>query len=127
MPEEVVPIVVIAIMAFTGLSVFIVHTIFSFLRAKAGIDRSKKEQAAQLESNGASLTTSELESMLRRVVEEANAPLTRRIEALEALAVDDEEPLAELPEAQKSLNEQLLEEGPRDLAALTRNQGPTKE
>lgn len=126
MPEEVVPIVVIAIMAFTGLSIFFIHTIFSFLRARAGIERKKKNEKAQLESSGASLTTSELESMLRKVVEEANEPLTRRIEALEAMAI--EEPIAQLPKAQKTLNEELLEnEGPRDLAAMSRLQKPTKE
>ena len=117
MPEEVVPIVVIAIMAFTGLSIFIVHTIFSFLRAKAGIGKHNKGSEKSLEASGASLTTSELESMLRKVVEDANAPLTKRIEALEAIAT--EEPIAQLPEAKKTLNEELMDEGPRDLAAIS--------
>ena len=125
MPEEVVPIVVIAIMAFTGLSIFIVHTIFSFLRAKAGIDKDGKSKQASLKDSGASLTTSELQSMLREVVEEANAPLRKRIEALEAIAIED--PVPQLPQAKRSLNDELLDEGPRDLAAISQSRKRIQE
>ena len=114
MPEEVLPIVVIAILAFTALSIFITHNIFSFLRDRNGLNKKNKEQS--------SLTTSELEGMLRRVVEEVTLPMSDRIAALEDQISATPE-TRELPEARKSLNkaldDALSEEGPRDLAAIT--------
>ena len=112
MPEEVVPIVVISVLAFTGLSIFVIHTIFSFLRERAGIKDANKDKS--------SLTTSELEGMLRRVVQEANAPLLERIETLED-QIDPSSPLLELPEAAPPLNDEFdSTDGPRDLAAITK-------
>ena len=122
MSGDVLPIVVIGILCFTGLSIFIVHTIFSFLREKAGLAADKKEQS--------SLTTSELEGMLRRVVEEVTLPMADRIAALEdQFSATPDSP--RLPAAQKRLNDALDEaldgEGPRDLAAMATRQTRIEE
>ena len=114
MPEEVLPIVVIAILSFTGLSIFIIHSVLSYLRDKAGLKAESKEQS--------SLTTSELESMLRRVVEEVTSPMADRIAALED-QFSATPKVAQLTEAQKRLrdafDEAVDDEGPRDLAAIS--------
>ena len=111
MPEEVIPIIVIAILAFTGLSIFVIHTVFSYARERAGLSKKKQKDGQS------SVTTSELEEMLKRVVSEANAPLVNRIQALEALESNRElspaKPLLEIPDGDE------WGEGPRDLAALS--------
>ena len=101
-------VIVVSVVAGTTMLSLIAWMYFRYLRDK---------HAA---SGGASsLTTSELELMLRRVVEESNAPLRARIEDLEAQLETEDEPVKELPAHKK---EPLLDEpdGPRDLAALPR-------
>ncbi len=129
MPEELVPIIVISVMAFSGLSIFIIHTIFSFLRDKHGLDSKKGKDSS-------SLTTSELENMLRRVIEEATEPLMSRLENLEEQLLDGSEenerkgaehrrrlslPEPGFDEFDSDLDSDL-DDGPSDLAALSKRQ-----
>ena len=80
MPEEILIIVVIGILSGTLLGV--VSNIRQYLESKHSIGESA--------SRGASLKTSELESMMERAAQNAVKPLVRRIENLEAaVAVDD--------------------------------------
>ncbi len=76
------------------------------------------------------MTTSELETMLRRVVEEANSPLLDRIELLESQVNKELETIeAESDQILSGGKEGLLledvEEGPRDLAAISRKKSYT--
>lgn len=110
MPEELVIITVISIIAGSITMVSLAKMLFGYLRAKAGVTGK---------TSTSSLTTSELEMMLRRVVEEANEPLRERVEILEAslrppenaLGAGEKEDFLELPEA-----------GPNDLAAISKRQ-----
>ncbi len=74
MPEEVLVVIIIAIVAGSISLVSIARMLFKYLNARAGL-------APQVENP--SFTTSELEQMLRRVARESNQPLLDRIEALE--------------------------------------------
>ena len=71
MPEEIAVIVIVAIACGTASS--IIRSIFSYLKAR-------EQQPA---GRGSSLTTSELEAMLRQVVEEAVQPLGDRVARIE--------------------------------------------
>lgn len=71
MPEEILAIVLISIAAGTAMS--IIRMVLGY-RERRGMSGSGK---------GSSLTTSELERMMRRAVEEATAPLVKKIEDLE--------------------------------------------
>lgn len=71
MPEEIFVIFVLMIMSFFGLAMTSM-----ILRHR----RRNKEGKA---SDGASMTTTELESIMRRAVEDATAPLAAKIEDLE--------------------------------------------
>ncbi|MDT7857103.1 hypothetical protein RQM47_10660 [Rubrivirga sp. S365] len=56
----------------------------------AGIAKVKAANAAGRGGEGTELRASELRAMIEASVEEATAPLVRRIETLEAIATDDE-------------------------------------
>lgn len=71
MPEEIFVLFVLMIMSFFGLTMTSM-----ILRHR----RRNKEGKA---SGGASMTTSDLEQIMRRAVEEATAPLSTKIEDLE--------------------------------------------
>lgn len=71
MPEEIFVIFVLMIMSFFGLTMTSM-----ILRHRR---RNKEEKA----SGGASMTTSDLEQIMRRAVEDATAPLASKIEDLE--------------------------------------------
>ncbi|NND70283.1 MAG: hypothetical protein HKN43_01760 [Rhodothermales bacterium] len=80
MPEEILIIVVVAILSGTLLGV--VSNIRQYLEAKNNLGENS--------TRGASLKTSELESMMERAAQNAVQPIVRRIENLEAVvAVDD--------------------------------------
>jgi len=71
MPEEIAIIVVISIAAGTFLA---------FVKAILGYLSSKRQAQTQ---EGSSMTTSELERLIRTAVTDANAPILDRLEALE--------------------------------------------
>jgi len=92
MPDEIVAIVIISILAGTFMSI---------IRMVLGYKERRLTSGKMGES---SLTTSELERMMRRAVEEATEPLVRKIDDLEfELATRKEAP--------------QLGEGRRDLLA----------
>lgn len=62
----------------------------------SGVAKIKKATAG---SEGESLRKSELEAMIQSAVEEAVEPFQRRIETLEAIAIDDEAPQRRLDAA----------------------------
>ena len=69
MPEEILAIIIISIFAGTAMS--LTRMILAHRRSMKG------------SAGSSSLTTSELERMMRRAVEEATEPLQRKIEDLE--------------------------------------------
>jgi len=71
MPEEILIIVLVSI--FSG-------TAISLLRMVLGY---RERRGTRGTAQGSSLTTSELERMMRRAVEEATAPLVKKLEDLE--------------------------------------------
>ena len=75
MPEEIAIIIVISILAgtFSG----ILRMILNYKKARMGITGGTRSDA--------SMTTSELERLLFKVVEEATEPLMQRIDDLELL------------------------------------------
>ena len=58
-----------------------------------------KVKAASASGEGEGLRKSELEAMIRDAVEEAVEPFQRRIETLEAIAIDEDEPQRRLDAA----------------------------
>lgn len=80
MPEEVVGIIVIALAAFTALSIVLMVNVRRYLETKDG-----------LRGGGSSITTSELEEMLDGAARDAMKPLLKRIENLEAVIADADE------------------------------------
>jgi hypothetical protein len=74
MPEEVMVIAMTAIICGTLMLTMII-------RAAIGYQRSKHEKTA---AGGSSLTTSELQRLMRAAVEEGTQPLLERIDELEA-------------------------------------------
>lgn len=72
MPEEVFVLLVLAVMSFFGL------TMTSMI-----LRHRRKQRGSAGSSAESSMTTSELESMMRRAVEDATAPLASKIEDLE--------------------------------------------
>jgi hypothetical protein len=80
MPEEIVVITVVAITF--GSIVTIVKSVLAYReRIRLGSPAGAPSRTSSAE--GASLTTSELEKMMRRAVSEATAPLADRMDALE--------------------------------------------
>ena len=72
MPEEILALAILSIISFTVLSI-----VGMSLRYK-----SKKAQRSAV-SGSSSLTTSELERMMKRAVRDATGPLEEKIESLE--------------------------------------------
>ncbi|HMB90256.1 MAG TPA: hypothetical protein VKP65_05370 [Rhodothermales bacterium] len=99
MPEE--PFIVLALAIVAG-------TFFAVVKAVLGYLSSKHQVPSGKLGAGSSLTTSELESMIRRAVDEANAPMRRRLEVLEAIVTDPEE-RAQLSPRQAGLLDELEE------------------
>ncbi len=121
MPHEIAVMTVIVVSVLAGTTMFslIAWMFFRYLREK---------NASR--SGAPSMTTSELETMLRRVVEEANSPLLDRIELLESQVNKELETIeAESDQILSGGKEGLLlenvEEGPRDLAAISRKKSYT--
>ena len=107
MPEEIAFISVVAIISGCVLVVSLSKMILGFLRDRAGISK---------QTTGSSMTTSELESMLKRVVAEANEPLLDRIEALENTSEKA------LPPHKRDSILDDIHDGPNDLAAISKRQ-----
>jgi len=68
MPEEILIIIIVSIVAASVISI-----------VRMGLNFAEKKST----SEGSTLTTSELERMMRRAVEDATAPLARKVEDLE--------------------------------------------
>lgn len=68
MPEEILIIIIVSIVAASVISI-----------VRMGLNFAEKTRT----SEGSTLTTSELERMMRRAVEDATAPLARKVEDLE--------------------------------------------
>lgn len=113
MPEEVLVVTIIAIVTGCTSLVLLARMLFKYLNARA-------DMAPRVESP--SLTTSELEQMLRKVVIESNEPLLARIEELEEQLVGPS--ARSLPSAAKPLLE--LEE-PEALKMVSGQKSSTKE
>ena len=119
MPMVVVLITVIAIIAGTAMLSSIAKSYFKHVGEHGG-DNEKSS----------SLTSSELEIMLRRVVEEVNAPLLAKIEGIEQqLSISGERDVAatETKSLPPLVNKPLLEDldAPRDLAAIANKKSHT--
>lgn len=110
MPEEPFIIAALAIMA---------GTFFAIVKAVLGYLSSKHHLPSGKSGSGSSLTTSELENMIRRAVDDANAPMRRRLEVLEAIVTDPEE-RAQLSPRQHRLLEELDESEAVDPVAARR-------
>lgn len=85
MPEEVFVLFILTVMSVFGLSL------------TSMILRHRRKQGGSTGASDSSMTTSELESMMRRAVEDATAPLTAKVEDLEI-------ELIKLGSAQKQLS-----------------------
>ena len=72
MPEE-----------FFALFVLLVLSTFGLAMVSMILRHRRKQKAAVGAASGSSMTTSELESIMRRAVEDATAPLAAKIEDLE--------------------------------------------
>jgi hypothetical protein len=72
MPEE-----------FFVLFMLLVLSTFGLTMVSMILRHRRKQKAAVGAARGSSMTTSELESMMRRAVEDATAPLAAKIESLE--------------------------------------------
>ncbi len=118
MPEEVaiMTLLVISVIAGTIMLASIARSYFRYLGEKAGVKKEK--------SSGSSLTTSELELMLKRVVDESNASLVGRIEKLENQLPAQKSGSKALPAHE---SDAILDEldGPRDLAAISQRKSRT--
>ncbi len=117
MPQEIaiMTVIVVSVVAGTTMLSLIAWMFFRYLREK---------NAAK--SGASSMTASELETMLRRVVEEANESLTDRIELLEAQVGRELDAVENvLPEHKKDSLLDGLEDGPRDLAAISKKKSHT--
>ncbi len=95
MPEEIAVIIVFSIIAGTLLAII-----------KAVLNYKSSQQQAMPGRGGSALTAGELRDLMREAVEEANAPLVERLDAVEAgldalaqprLAPAREAPLLEAP------------------------------
>ena len=103
MPEEILIIVVMSI--FAGTAISIIRMILGF-RERKGLRGS---------AQGSSLTTSELERMMRRVVQEATGPLVDKIDNLEfELATANKPP--QLEEARTDLLLDVETEDPEEVS-----------
>lgn len=78
MPEEVVGIIVIALAAFTAISITLMVNVRRYLENKNGLRGG----------SGSSITTSELETLIEEAAEDATRPLLKRIENLEAVIAE---------------------------------------
>ncbi len=101
MQEEILIIIIVSIVAASIISI-----------VRMGLNYAEKTGTSGT-SEGSSLTTSELERMMRLAVEAATAPLTKKVEDLESEIVTINQP-QQLGEARKDLlidleDEQLQE------------------
>ncbi len=101
-PEAVVLIVAIVFASVFGIAAMILSTI-----------------KARYKTKDASLRTSDLEALMRRAVEEANAPLMERIDAIEHRLEAQERPLL-LP-AEPELLDEIEVEDPVRVKTRTRS------
>lgn len=106
MPEEILIIVIVSILAGTTMS---------FVRLVLGY---KERTSTKGISQGASMTTSELERIMKKAVEEATEPLAKKVEDLEfelaTKLVSKDEPPRQLEQAATDLLLDLDEELPSD-------------
>lgn len=103
MPDEIFVLMVIALGG--GLVLGLVSQIFTFVKWK--IERESSGGAAEQSS----LTTSELEKMMRRAVEEATQPLVDRVESLEdELALHPKQLTGKAEKGLLDLDDDLAEE-----------------
>lgn len=103
MPDEIMIIVVTAIVAGSVLAAMAMLLGFARSRAKDRLPSAKQE--------GPSLTTSELERIMRQAVEAATTPLAEQIARLEEhLGIQEEDPAGLLEAARLPDFEDALEE-----------------
>lgn len=76
MPEEILAVMIITILSFTTMMI-----VGMTLRYKS------KKAEGHISSGSSSLTTSELERMMKRAVKDATAPLHEKIDRLEEVIV----------------------------------------
>ena len=81
MPEEILAITIVAIVF--GSIVTIVKSVLGY-RERTRFGVTPRAGSRSHSSGGASLTTSELEDMMRRAVADATAPLAERMDVLES-------------------------------------------
>lgn len=100
MPEEILAITIVAIVF--GSVVTIVKSVLSYReRTRFGVHQGQIERTSS--AQGTSVTTSELQQMMRDAVSDATAPLQSRLDALEARAApgpmmqDDADPAESEP------------------------------
>jgi len=103
MPEEILAIILVSIVAVTILSIVRMSLNYRVRRGVSGT------------SGGSSLTTSELERMMRRAVEDATAPLTKKVEDLEFEIATRKKP-QQLGVARKDLLIDLEDEQVQEIA-----------
>jgi hypothetical protein len=121
MPPEIVIVTVITVLAGTFMLSFIARMYFKYLSGKAGVNTD----------TSSSLTSSELEMMLRRVVDESNEPLLARIEGVEKQLAAGIDTTPDAVAAIKSLpaheKNPILEDldVPDDLAAISKRKSHT--
>lgn len=110
MPDEIFILMIIAMSGGIILAVF--SQILSF--SKWRIERETEGKA----TDGSSLTTSELEQMIRSAVEEATQPLSNRMEQLEEQVAQHPKQLAE--RTTTPLLDLDLEDGQEEAVEVTR-------
>ena len=121
MPPEIVLVTVVTVLAGTLMITFIAKMYFKHLSEKAGVSNN----------TSSSLTSGELERMLRRVVDESNEQLLARIKGMEERwatvpdsATEDKGRIKSLPAHEKN---PVLEDldVPDDLAAISKRKSRT--
>ena len=78
MPNEILALSIMSLIAGTGTLIFVIWIVSEHIKARREVG-----------SSNSSMTTSELESMMLNAARQAVEPLTRRIENLESIAVDE--------------------------------------
>ena len=121
MSEEIALLTVITVIAGTIMLSGIARMYFRYLGQKVGVNKDASS----------SLTSGELEAMLRRVVDESNAPLLARIERIENQLATGSGATSDLETDIKSLpaheRNPILEDldAPQDLAAISKRKSHT--
>ena len=113
MPEEIMIIIIVSIIA---------GTISSIVRSIMGVAKARAQSPA---TPGSSLTTSELQRMLQAAVAEGNTRIEARFDELEARLdrLEGQEPLG--PSTQARIDPRLLDDEPPDAVTSQRRSRTT--